>query len=271
MASSLNSFSTPGPVDNLAPISNLGTNKEDLLNTSKTEPLGHQSGIKTGGTSIYERVLWCDGLDLSHNFGKLFDIFKSYGSIVRIKAKVVGKKFINAFVTFGTNLEAKNALDSMINNENMRNVTFSIISSKNVAEEESDYIPKLFSESPIESKVVREWPTPTWFIVTYKHEDNNSLKGLLNLERYIGSIPKENFRKYGKCSLLKAKNELQALMLLHFIPSQNGNILSIKPHNSFNLFRGVIYSEELQAFSEKEILDLSPDNVYQVKKTKWPQ
>ena len=34
--------------------------------------------------------------------------------------------------------------------------------------------------------------------------------------------------------------------------------------------RGVIYSEELQAFSEKEILDLCPNNVYQVKKLKGP-
>ena len=266
MEGSLDVQSTPGPIDNLASGTTLGTNKNNPSESSKTEPLGHQSGIKTGGNVHFERVIWCDGLDLSYNFGKIFNTFKSFGQIERIKAKVIDKKFINAFVTFINNVDAKTAADSMLNNKDMSKVTFSIISSRNVAEEESDYIPKLFSDIPTVSRAVRQQSTPVWFIVTYKSEDKNSLKGLLNIERYFGSIPKENFKRYGKCSLLKAKNELQALMLLHFTPSEDDNIVSIKPHNSFNLFRGVIYSEELHAFSEKEILNLCPENVYQVKK-----
>ena len=254
MANSLDMKSTPGPIDNLASDKTLGSNTNNPSESSITDPLGHQGGIKTGGNAYFERVIWCDGLDLSYNFGKILNTFESFGPIERIKVKVINKKFINAFVTFINNLDAKKAIDGMLNNKEMNNVTFSIISCKNVAEEESDYIPKLFSNITTVSRTERQQSTPIWFIVTYKSEDINSLKGLLNIERYIGSIPKENFKRYGKCSLLKAKNELQALMLLHFIPSEDDNIVSIKPHNSFNLFRGVIYSEELQAFSEREIL-----------------
>ena len=151
----------------------------------------------------------------------------------------------------------------------MSKVSFSIINSKNVVDEEPDYIPKLFSEVPISSTKEREQPLPLWYIIRYRNENSNSLKGLLNLEWYMGKIPEENFKTYGKCSLIKAKDDRQALMLLNFIPTEEDIIFSIRPHNTFNLVRGVIYSEELQAFSEKEILDLCPSNVYQVKKAQW--
>ena len=242
--------------------------KDDSSEISPTEPLGHQGDTKTGGIDIFAKVLWCDGFDLSHNFGKIFSLFKGYGPIIRIKAKVINKNVISAFITFVSPLSAREALKDMKIKKEMSKVSFSIISSRNLAEEESDYIPDLFSETPIKSVMKREEPTPIWHVVSYKEHNNNSLKGLFSLEKCIGKIPEENFKKYGKGSLIKAKNDLQALMLQHFAPNEEDLILSVKPHNSFNLVRGVIYSEELQAFSNEEIVELCPSNIYRVQKLK---
>ena len=268
-------LTTPGAVLDDSFDDDLTTDriKDDFSGISDvltTKPQAHQGGIKTSGDSIYDIVLWCDGLDLSYNFGKIFSIFKAYGPIDRIKAKIIDKTCISAFITFVSNLSAKEALNDMVTRLDMSKVSFSIISSRNVAEEESDYIPKLFSEYPVTPTIKREEPIPLWYVVSYREENNNSLKGLIRLESYIGKIPEENFKKYGKGSLIKAKNDLQALMLQHFVPTEEDNISSIKPHNSFNLVRGVIYSEELQAFSVEEILELCPSNIYQVQKLKGP-
>ena len=55
-------------------------------------------------------------------------------------------------------------------------------------------------------------------------------------------------------------------MLLHLTLSEDDIISEVKPHNSFNLIKGVIHSQELQEFSEAEILNLCPDNIYDVRK-----
>ena len=80
MDSSLNTTPSPAPHDSLAPDTTTGPNKDDSSGTFPAKPLGHQGGIKTGGNSIFETVLWCNGFDLTYNFGKIFNIFKSLWS-----------------------------------------------------------------------------------------------------------------------------------------------------------------------------------------------
>ena len=89
-------LTTPGAVLDDSFDDDLTTDriKDDFSGISDvltTKPQAHQGGIKTSGDSIYDIVLWCDGLDLSYNFGKIFSIFKAYGPIDRIKAKIVNK------------------------------------------------------------------------------------------------------------------------------------------------------------------------------------
>ena len=280
MESSLGKQSTPGPIDNPASKTTLGSNMDFDKDSSpgrpvcpdipsdrpQEEPKEKQNENKTYEFGTYERVLWCVGLNLTYNYGKLFNIYKEYGPIEKIKVKILNKTSISAFITFVSNISAKEAKEAMLNKDEMKEFQFSIISSKNLADEDSDYIPKLFSEAPIPPMKLRELPIPYWFIANYKHSNINSLKGLLCLEKYVGAIPNENFKKYGKCSLVKAKNDLQAYMLLHLTLTEEDIISTVKPHNSFNLTKGVIHSQELQEFSEKEILNLCPDNIYSVKK-----
>ena len=88
---------SPAPSDS-APDMTSSSPKDNASGIIPSNPLGHQGGIKTGGNCIFERVLWCDGLNLSYNFGKIFSIFKAYGPVERIKAKLVEKNHISAFI-----------------------------------------------------------------------------------------------------------------------------------------------------------------------------
>lgn len=203
---------------------------------------------------------------MTYNFGKVHTLFKEFGPVERIKVRLTGKNVISAFVTFFDNESANKAFTAMSNREDMSCSTFRLLSSKNVVEEDSDYIPKLFGDKVQAKQVVREQLPPTWFVASYKDKQDNSLKGLQCLERYVGVIPKDNFKKYGRSLLIQAKDNLQAIMLQNITLSQDDIILSVKPHSTFNLTRGVIYSHELHDFSEEEILDLCPQKVYNVMK-----
>ena len=236
---------------------------------SSTKPLGHQSGIKTGGTEKQDKVLWCNNLDLSYNYRKLFELLRKFGPIERMKVVLTDKSHLSAFVTFFSNLSAKKAKDEMITRDDMDSFSFSILCSKNVLDEDTDYIPDVHFDDIPSTTIIREQPLPSWYVAYYnKDNKGNSIKALQYLETSVNTIPKENFKKYGKAVLVKAKNDVQSVMLLKLQPSAEDIIASVKPHPTFNHTKGVIYSSELHDFTEKEILDLCPDNVYNVKKMK---
>ena len=85
----------PDPPELLKKTDTLATTSDSSSNmvmaSLHNQPLGHQSGIKTGGNGIFETVLWCNNLDLTFNYGKLFVTFKQFGAIERIKVRITDK------------------------------------------------------------------------------------------------------------------------------------------------------------------------------------
>ena len=92
------------------------------------------------------------------------------------------------------------------------------------------------------------------------------LKASEAIQKKVGNIPFENLKRYGKNILIKAGNATQATLLTHFKLSENGNVLTITPHKTFNTLKGVVFSRDLYDFSEEEILERCPPYVIQVKK-----
>ena len=107
---------------------------------------------------------------------------------------------------------------------------------------------------------------PVWFVATYKDEKENYVKATYTLHRALNGIPSNNIKKYGKNILIKVKNSIQSKLLQGYKPPEHSNIASISPHKSYNSVKGVIYLKDLHKFSEGEILQRSPSNVYEVKK-----
>lgn len=77
------------------------------------------------------------------------------------------------------------------------------------------------------------------------------------LEKEIGVIPDEShLKKYGKGVLVRAKDLTQAMMLLHLPCPSHGILESIKPHRTFNYYKGRVFNQDLFAFTEDDILGI---------------
>ena len=182
--------------------------------------------------------------------------------------KLVDEGTFDAYITFIDHTSANQAYRDMIERK-MEHLQCSakLINHLNVKDEEYDFIPKNFDGSS-RCEIVRKNPTLTWHVATYKEGRTNFIRASECLEKKVGNIPQGNIKRYGKNLLIKAGNETQAALLTNFSPSSSGNIESLSPHKTFNTKKGVIYSEDLYDFTEDEILERCPPNVYAVRKLK---
>ena len=132
--------------------------------------------------------------------------------------------------------------------------------------EHHDFIPEDVGYSNEMIRVSRSPPLPIWYVATYKEGRENIVGAAQCIQRKVGKLPFDNLKRYGKNLLIKASDETQAELLTKFKAPLSGNISSITPHKSFNTTKGVIYSRDLCCYSDEEILDMCPPNVYQVRK-----
>ena len=221
-----------------------GENKETAADSSKNETPGRQGDENSGGTRENYRVLWCLAVNLDCDYELLFDTFKIYGKIMRIKLRLDknGNSF-HAFIIFDSHDSARKAYDGHKDKSiGESKCTLKILRSENIEEDEYDYIPK---ERLKEELPTRTSPELIWFVASYKEGCHNMINGVDTIEGKIGWVPKGNIKKYGKSLLIKAGNRTQSSLLCKFKPPTNGNISKIEPHKSFNISRGVIYSQDL--------------------------
>ena len=113
-------------------------------------------------------------------------------------------------------------------------------------------------ESRETEKAPKNKPILTWHVATFKEGNNNMLKASKAIQKKVGNIPFKNLKRYGKNILIKAGNATQATLLTHFKPSENGNVLTITPHKTFNTLKGVVFSRDLYDFSERNSGKMPP-------------
>ncbi|MEO1808442.1 MAG: hypothetical protein AAFU33_26785 [Bacteroidota bacterium] len=108
---------------------------------------------------------------------------------------------------------------------------------------------------------------PHWIIVRTKDERSNIIKVGRYLEQKVGSISRHNLKKFGNNSLLvKAKSDIQAVMLLNLDLGRNSILQEVKPHLQFSYSKGVVFNKDIYDFDETEILEMSPECVWKVSK-----
>ena len=132
--------------------------------------------------------------------------------------------------------------------------------------ESSDFVPADlgYDEQPL--NIDRKPPLPMWYVASYKEGRESIIEAAQVIQRKVGKISFENLKRYGKNILIKASDEVQAELLTRFKTPASGNIKAISPHKTFNTPKGVIYSRDLAMFSEDQILNMCPPNVFQVKR-----
>ena len=106
--------------------------------------LGHQGEKCAGGKNENLRVLHCTHLNLSTNYESLYDIFKIYGDIERMKMKLVNDKYFEGYVIFYKDESAQLALEGYDGSlaDKARYGT-KILNAKNLIDEDSDFIPSV--------------------------------------------------------------------------------------------------------------------------------
>ena len=270
----------------LAPLDPLLTTAASSLDPSRTPPHSdsaddqpvddngmdrkmrrHQDVIASGGINVNHKVLYCSNISNNIDYEELYDEMVEYGTISRLKLKfsTVTNSF-DAYITFNNHVDANNAFLAMKDRPGSHKSNCKLLSPANVEDDEYDYIPKKFVKSC--HTEMRQTPTLTWHVATYKEGRENFILGSEFIERKIGNIPQGNIKRYGKNILIKAGNKTQAALLANYAPSSKGNIQAVSPHKSFNTAKGVIYSKDLYDLEEHEILSRCPAHVWQVKKLK---
>ena len=260
---------TPSPGLDDKKMTQLTTSSDtlDMAGTHKADSLGHQGEKSTGGKNENLRVLHCTHLNLSTNYETLYDIFRTFGDIERMKMKLVNDKYFEGYVIFYNPDSAQLAFERYESSSaDKARYGTKILNAKNILDEDSDFIPSLCMNSRNREHISRPVPTPYWLIAYYKEGKENMLSGTKFLERKFGHLPKGNIKKYGKNILVKAENKIQVAMLSHFTPLENDIIAKIAPHRTFNTVKGVVYSHDLYEFTEEEILEMCPSTVYEIKK-----
>ena len=71
----LTDVGTPGQPDPDTLTTTLGSVSNTAMASLPNQSLGHQCDVRTGGNEIHERVLSCSNLNLTYNYGKLFETF----------------------------------------------------------------------------------------------------------------------------------------------------------------------------------------------------
>ena len=227
---------------------------------------GHQGVNSTGGNDV--SVLFCTNISIDLDYEELYVVFKQYGTIERMKLRLSSnKKTFVCFILYNLNNSASKAYKSMNGHPlNEYVVEAKLYSQDRFYKEPHDFVPEDLGYSNETLEVDRSPPLPTWYVATYKEGKESIIGAAKCIQRKVGKLPFDNLKRYGKNILIKANDETQAELLTKFKPSSTGNILSVTPHKTFNTPKGVIYSKDLACFSEEEILEMCPRNVYQVRK-----
>ena len=246
-----------------------GANLDSHTGFSLVNSPEHQGEKATGGNTNNCRVLYCTNLDVSLDYSDIYLIMKQHGKVEKIKLKAVDEgKSYDSYVLYSSHKFASLA-HKYLNGHSINEITVrtKLYNEENIIFGPQDYIPsELFPGKPFK-KFERKLPESRWFVAEYKHGENY-IKAVECLKWKVGNIPDKNIKRYGKAILIEADNETSALLLKNFKPPSSGNIKSVTPHRTFNVMKGIIHSRDLYEFSEDEILQRCPENIYKVQKLK---
>ena len=212
-------------------------------------------------------VLLLHDLPGHFSYKAIHDVVKPYGDVVRIQQiyddDCPGNR---CYVTFATTAKVRAALDT-VDMFDIPGLCAEVLSSDNVGESDSDYVPNIFKRDAEEaSPKVREAPTHRWFVAYYRNNQGNYICASRFRQQEFGTIPQENVCRYGKRLLIRAKDLTQARMLLHFWCGPNCMFDSVRSHRMFNY--SIIFNYDLGEFSEEEIYAMCTPTVQKVWKVK---
>ena len=245
-----------------------GCNDPEL---SVTTEINIESACSTAATlepfvSCESNIIKVGKVPLHWDFDVIYKVFCQYGSIDEIRVKVDERlKMWVAWVIYLTPSDATNAIHNIHTKEPDLECLLVDDHPKNL----DVFRPEECSSSPLSkenfSASHRRPDPPRWLIATSQTERCNILRLRNYLTSKIGDIQKGSITRFGRNSaLVNAKSTTQSLMLSNRRNEADSLLKSVKPHFGFSYAKGVIFSEDLYDFDEKEILVMCPESVWKI-------
>ena len=174
-----------------------------MANSLELMSLGHRGDKNTGGTCERLNVVWLSDLHISTDYALLFNSFKEFGIIQRMKLKVnPNQTAYDGYVTFSEHISAKKAFDNYLDQPvGKSKPSLKLLKAENVKDDEYDYIPPLHKQQDPSNEIERPKPQLIWHVASYKENRSNFTQGIECLEEKVGPIPKENIKRYRKRQL----------------------------------------------------------------------
>ena len=209
----------------------------------------------------------------SCNYEILTNCFSCYGEIREIRMSyVVERDNWEAWLSFSTHDAALQASFDIVNVMVCgATVTGALCASAPLGLDV--YVPSVYStqtDNGLPGPRKERLPSPPmWLVATGEESSYNYFKFCRYLQKKVGGIVSGDISRFGKNKvLIHAKSKTQSYMLCNLQAENDEMLKSIKPQMDFSYGRGVIFDRDLYDFDETEILDMCPDDVFQVRKLK---
>ena len=252
---------------------NCDSEKRNEMEKKKSEKASSSSG-KADIAVLVERlsVLHVKQLPLACNYDSLYRAFGTYGIIKEIRMDIHETcESWEAWISFAHHEDALQANYDVEKIKVCGNTVTGALCD-NIPRHLDVYHPALYnrerSGSTVQKPASKRTPKPPmWLIATAKEEAYNYYRFSKYLQQKVGGITSGDITRFGKHKvLIHAKSKVQSYMLSHLKVEESEMLKEIKPHKNFSYGRGVIFDRDLYDFSEEEILDMCPANVFSVKR-----
>ena len=278
---SKDTVNSPGPNDNSsAQMTTLGNESEHgnvlqfgQLNDShdadpscKTDKAPKPREVISGGILKDLKILHVVNCPIDSNYETVALTFERFGIIKELRMKPLTENW-EAWITFSSYEEAlrasKNLSEIKMNDCQLKGSLCDKTPKNMDVYKPEEWINNI----SVAQSVVRTPKPPTWLIATGMDGKYNYYRMSKYIQKKVGSIKSSDITRYGRNSvLINTKNLTQALMLQNMKTHGDEMLKEIKPHHNFSYGKGVIFDRDLHEFSEDEILDMCPTNVWKVNK-----
>ena len=146
---------------------------------TEKKTLGHQGAKNTGGSFPNLRVLECAQMSDQMDYETVYEKFRSFGIIQRIKMIFTrSRSTYDTYITFSDSVEATSAYNYLEENESGFCRKYKIISVSNLKDDAFDFIPDQFVTAQERDETdQRVLPLPTWHVASYKEGQENFIRG----------------------------------------------------------------------------------------------
>ena len=262
----------PDPPDTL----NLNTSNQPISLTTlddvngpipENRPLHESRTRKLNNIERNLNILHIEDIPNGSNYETINETFCRFGIIKEIRMDFNLKSW-EAWISFENHEAALEACKSVIGIR-IKDCEIKGALCDKVPKNLDIYKPEDWTEkSNISKKPASRVPKPpSWFIAKGKGENSNYFRMSRFIQKKVGNISSKDISRFSnQCVLIHAKSDVQAYMLSNMDLNNDGMLEYIKPHHNFSYGKGVIFDKDLYDFSEQEILEMCPPNIWKVNK-----